>query len=172
MYNRYNIKEDKYTRDLAKRMKSLTADDTSKNKKKKEKQIGSWKVVQKYGIGATVEDGFTSEYEAAKYVDEHGGVGKLKVVKENVYDRLENSIVRIYEGLYRQVKENIETSDEETSLKDLEMKIDVIMDALGLKEEEEKEETVETTDEVIEETPPVEFEEKEETKTTEEIPEE
>lgn len=93
-------------------------------------------------------------------------------MNKKIETKLENSIIRIYEGLYRQVKENVETSnDEETSLKDLEMKIDVIMDALGLKEEEEKEETVETTDEVIEETPPVEFEEKEETR-TEEVPEE
>lgn len=92
-------------------------------------------------------------------------------MNKKIETKLENSIVRIYEGLYRQVKENIETSDEETSLKDLEMKIDVIMDALGLKEEEEKEETVETTNEIIEETPPVEFEEKEETR-TEEVPEE
>lgn len=95
-------------------------------------------------------------------------------MNKKIETKLENSIIRIYEGLYRQVKENVETSDdEETSLKDLEMKIDVIMDALGLKEEEEeKEETVETTDEIIEETPPVGFEEKEETRTTEEIPEE
>lgn len=93
-------------------------------------------------------------------------------MNKKIETKLENSIIRIYEGLYRQIKENVETSDdEETSLKDLEMKIDVIMDALGLKEEEEKEETVETTDEVIEETPPVEFEEKEETR-TEEVPEE
>lgn len=93
-------------------------------------------------------------------------------MNKKIETKLENSIIRIYEGLYRQIKENVETSDdEETSLKDLEMKIDVIMDALGLKEEEEKEETVETTDEVIEETPPVEFEEKEEIK-TEEVPEE
>lgn len=93
-------------------------------------------------------------------------------MNKKVETKLENSIIRIYEGLYRQVKENVETSDEETSLKDLEMKIDIIMDALGLKEEEEeKEETVETTDEVIEETPPVEFEDKEETR-TEEISEE
>lgn len=93
-------------------------------------------------------------------------------MNKKIETKLENSIIRIYEGLYRQVKENVETSDEETSLKDLEMKIDIIMDALGLKEEEEeKEETVEATNEIIEETPPVEFEEKEETR-TEEIPEE
>ena len=89
--------------------------------------------------------------------------------KENINDKLEDSIVRIYEGLYKHIKENSDTS----SIEDLENKIDIIMDALGLErdEEEEKEETVETTDEVIEENPPIEFEEKE-TKTREEIPEE
>lgn len=93
-------------------------------------------------------------------------------MNKKIETKLEDSIVHIYEGLYKQIKEDV--NGEEASLKDLEMKIDVIMDALGLKdEEEEKEETVETTDEVIEETPPVEFEEKEETKTkTEEVPEE
>lgn len=93
-------------------------------------------------------------------------------MNNKIETKLEKFVVRIYEGLYKQIKEDVDTS-EETSLKDLEMKIDVIMDALGLKDddEEEKEETVETTDEVIEETPPVEFEEKEETRTEEEIPE-
>ena len=93
-------------------------------------------------------------------------------MNNKIETKLEKFVVRIYEGLYKQIKEDVDTS-EENSLKDLEMKIDIIMDALGLKddEEEEKEETVETTNEVIEETPPVEFEEKEETR-TEEIPEE
>lgn len=78
------INEDKYTRNLAKRLKSLTSDDATNNKdNKKEKQIGSWKVVQTNGAKLTVADGFTSEYEAAEYVDAHGGVSKLKVVKES-----------------------------------------------------------------------------------------
>lgn len=79
------IEEDKYTRNLAKRLKALTRDDNIAKDKdhKKEKQVGSWKVVQNNGAKLTVADGFTSEYEAAEYVDTHGGVSKLKVVKES-----------------------------------------------------------------------------------------
>lgn len=68
----------------------------------------------------------------------------------NVYDRLENAVIKIYEGLCNQIKENKETS-ETASIEDLETKIDVIMDALGLVEkeedkEDEKEEVVDTLD--------------------------
>lgn len=101
-------------------------------------------------------------------------VEDLVPVSEDINKRLENFAIRIYEGLYKKIKEDTSGNiPKEASLEDLDMKIDIIMDALGLKEEEEeKEETVETTDEVIKEIPPVEFEEKEETRTTEEIPEE
>ena len=78
-----SIKEDKYTRDLAKRLRSLTNGDEGKksSSKNKGKKIATWKVVQTSGARLTVADDFLSQYEAAKYVKEHGGTGKLKVVK-------------------------------------------------------------------------------------------
>jgi hypothetical protein len=80
-----SIKEDKYSRDLAKRLKSLTNGDEDKksSNKNKGKKIATWKVVQTSGARLTVADDFLSEYEAAKYVEEHGGTGKLKVVKND-----------------------------------------------------------------------------------------
>lgn len=68
----------------------------------------------------------------------------------SIYERLENAVIKIYEGLCNQIKENKETS-ETASIEDLETKIDVIMDALGLVEkeedkEDEKEEIVDTLD--------------------------
>ena len=79
------ITEDKYSRDLAKRLKSLTNGDEGKKSsdKNKGKKIATWKVVQTSGARLTVADDFLSEYEAAKYVEEHGGAGKLKVVKND-----------------------------------------------------------------------------------------
>ena len=81
------LQEDKYSKDLAKRLKALTDEDPKNSKKKfgfgnkNKRQVATWKVVQTTGIQSTVADGFTSEYEAAQYVKEHGGVGKLKVIK-------------------------------------------------------------------------------------------
>lgn len=47
--------------------------------------------------------------------------------------KLENSVIRIYEGLYRQVREAKENGISETdAFNDIEQKIDIIMDALGL----------------------------------------
>lgn len=92
-----SLKEDKYTRNLAKRLKSLTSDDTDNSKdRKKEKQIGSWKVVQTNGAKLTVADSFTSEYEAAEYVDAHGGVSKLKVVKESLKESVDNNTKELF----------------------------------------------------------------------------
>lgn len=92
------VNEDKYTRNLAKRLKSLTSDDTDNSKdRKKEKRVGSWKVVQTNGAKLTVADGFTSEYEAAEYVDAHGGVSKLKVVKESLKESVDENSLTDYE---------------------------------------------------------------------------
>lgn len=65
----------------------------------------------------------------------------MKNITESLYDKLENAVIRIYEGLYRQVKESNET--EETSIDDIEQKIDIIMDALGLENPDEEVETKE-----------------------------
>ena len=67
---------------------------------------------------------------------------------DSVNKKLEDSVLRIYEGLYKQIKENAEDKTEEASLEDLEQKINVIMDALGLKEEENKEEVEVKTEEI------------------------
>lgn len=96
------VNEDKYTRNLAKRLKSLTSDDTDNSKdRKKEKQVGSWKVVQTNGAKLTVADGFTSEYEAAEYVDAHGGVSKLKVVKESLKEAVDNDTKELFKPAAR-----------------------------------------------------------------------
>lgn len=59
-------------------------------------------------------------------------------------DKIAKSLFRIYEGLCKQIKESSES--------EINAKLDIIMDALGLKEDEEKE--VETEkEEVIEELP-------------------
>lgn len=68
--------------------------------------------------------------------------------------KLENSVIRIYEGLYRQVREAKENGVSETdAFNDIEQKIDIIMDALGLvddndnkKENEENTENEEIVD--------------------------
>ena len=84
------------------------------------------------------------------------------MIKDNMI--LEKSVLRIYEGLTKQmIKEN-------TSIEDIEDKINIIMDALGLEVKDKKEEietkeepkVEEETEEVIEDTE----EEKEETPDT------
>lgn len=55
-----------------------------------------------------------------------------------IEEKLEKSIVCIYESLYKQIKEN---TDNDSALKELDDKIDVIMDALGLKDDEQNKET-------------------------------
>lgn len=62
--------------------------------------------------------------------------------------KLENSVIRIYEGLYRQVREAKENGISETdTFKDIEQKIDIIMDALGLVDDNDnKKENEENTD--------------------------
>lgn len=69
----------------------------------------------------------------------------------SIYERLENAVIKIYEGLCNQIKENKETS-ETASIEDLETKIDVIMDALGLSDDKEKEEDKEDSVEIKKET--------------------
>lgn len=62
--------------------------------------------------------------------------------KTKIEEFLENNTIKIYEGLYKKViKEN-------KSLEDLETKIDVIMDALGLKNDDDNEEEKESNDEI------------------------
>lgn len=82
------LAEDRYARELAKRMKALTSDNKDSGAKQRTKrdakQIAMWRVVQNWGTRSTVEDGFTSEQEAAQYVRDHGGVGKLSVVKYKI----------------------------------------------------------------------------------------
>lgn len=94
-----SINEDKYSRDLAKRLKSLTNGDEGKksSNKNKGKKIATWKVVQTSGARLTVADDFLSEYEAAKYVEEHGGTGKLKVVKNDSANESINEDVDVKE---------------------------------------------------------------------------
>lgn len=83
------LTEDKYTRELAKRIKALTGNDKKDNKKNKNgKYIAKWKVVQTSGAKMTIADDFTSEQEAAQYVRDHGGVSKLKVIKYSVNESL------------------------------------------------------------------------------------
>lgn len=72
------------------------------------------------------------------------------MITKNINDKLENMVIRMYEGLYKQIKESEESP--EKSIEDIEMKIDVIMDALGLglenedKEEESKKEKIDVTE--------------------------
>lgn len=86
--------------------------------------------------------------------------------KQLLYDKLEKSVLRIFEGLCNKIKEDISGNvPEETTIEDLEMKIDVIMDALGLTEdkkddEDEKETKILKTEEIAtdtEDAPDVEF---------------
>ena len=65
--------------------------------------------------------------------------------KEYIFERLENSVVKIYEKLYNQVKDG-------ASIEDIEDKVDIILDALGL-EYEENDSDVEIEDVEIEEEP-------------------
>lgn len=88
-----SLEEDAYTRDLAKRLKSLTSDSDAGPKSKKalfgkdKNYIATWKVVQASFPNLTVKDGFTSEVEAANYVRDHGGLSKLKTVKNESFER-------------------------------------------------------------------------------------
>lgn len=83
---------------------------------------------------------------------------------DSINKKLEDSVLRIYEGLYKQVKENAEDKTEDASLEDLEQKIDIIMDALGLKEEEKEEKTeVEVETEDTEQVQPEEVEDEQKT---------
>lgn len=76
------------------------------------------------------------------------------MLSERAYLKIEKATLKIYEGLCNQISEN-KNSDEKISLEELDTKIDIIMDALGLsvskseKEEpdiEEKTEDIETKD--------------------------
>lgn len=88
-----SLEEDAYTRDLAKRLKSLTSDSDAEPKSKKplfdkdKHYVATWKVVQATFPNLTVKDGFTSEVEAANYVRDHGGLSKLKTVKNESFER-------------------------------------------------------------------------------------
>ena len=111
------LHEDKYTRDLAKRMKALTSDDDTKSAKKKsifktdknKNYIATWRVVQTTGMQSTVEDGFTSEAEAAQYVRDHGGVSKLKVVKNESFERKPIPEGMTIEQLVEEMEKNEDT---------------------------------------------------------------
>ena len=111
------LKEDKYAKDLAKRMKALTSEDNDKSSKKKfgfgggksKNQIATWKVVQTTGLQSTVEDGFLSEVEAAQYVRDHGGVSKLKVVKNESFNRKPIPEEMTIEQLVEEMEENEDT---------------------------------------------------------------
>ena len=65
-----------------------------------------------------------------------------------LYKRLEKSILRIYESLITKVSES---EDSKAAIEDIEMKIDVIMDALGLQtaEEEQEDKIEDTVDDVV-----------------------
>lgn len=61
------------------------------------------------------------------------------MLKQKTSDKLEELAIRIYEGLYKQVKEDNSMSEED-KINDIENKIDIIMDALGLETEDKNEE--------------------------------
>lgn len=111
------LHEDKYSKDLAKRLKDLTSSDTTKSKdkkplfgaSKKKNYVATWKVVQSTPPNLTIEDGFTSEVEAANYVRDHGGVSKLKVVKNESFDRKPIPEGMTIEQLVEAMEENEDT---------------------------------------------------------------
>lgn len=72
--------------------------------------------------------------------------------KNKFYNKLEKSIFHIYERLLTEVSE----ANNQSSIDDIEIKLDVIMDALGLKDDEEdkKENKVEIADIDVETTSP------------------
>lgn len=74
--------------------------------------------------------------------------------KNKFYNKLEKSIFRIYESLLTEVSE----ASNQSSIDDIEIKLDVIMDALGLKKEKEDKDEAEITDINIETTLPKETE--------------
>lgn len=62
-------------------------------------------------------------------------------ISENLNNRLQNAIVRLYEGMYKKLGESVATDndfDAESAIEDIEVKIDVIMDALGLSDDDDK----------------------------------
>lgn len=66
----------------------------------------------------------------------------------NIQDKIEKAVFRIYEGLAKQaIKEN-------ASIEELDEKIDIIMDALGLENNDNKEVKVDTKQKEIEDEPP------------------
>nr|DAU15749.1 MAG TPA: hypothetical protein [Caudoviricetes sp.] len=85
---------------------------------------------------------------------------------KEIYEKIEKSVLRIFEGLCHKISEDITGNvPEKTTIEDLEMKIDVIMDALGLtdkedNDEDKKETKVLKTEEIAtdtEDAPDVEF---------------
>lgn len=67
------------------------------------------------------------------------------MLKQKTSDRLEELAIKIYEGLYKQVKEDNSMSEED-KIEDIENKIDIIMDALGLETEDKEEDKEENND--------------------------
>ena len=57
------------------------------------------------------------------------------MISKKLDDYLEDIAVCIYEGLYKKIKED--NQPEDISIEDLNMKIDIIMDALGLEQKDD-----------------------------------
>ena len=84
----------------------------------------------------------------SEYIVDVEELTKDVISEEQICKCLEDSVLRIYEGLYNHINESKGT-DEEVSLEDLEMKINTIMDALGLEREDEEDKNEENKDTVV-----------------------